>query len=86
MKGLTEILDLSETTIRKLMKLGHFPQPKKVAGSVPKWTLGQVRGFLYALEHDLLPPVSEACQEQNTPRKGTRKPVKPQTEQSAEES
>lgn len=84
MKALCAALDLSETTIRKLIRLGHLPPPKKVAGSIPKWTRGQVRGYLYALENDLLPPVpdedAQGRQEKKGPRKGTRKAVKPQSE------
>ena len=66
------MLDVSETTVRTLVRLGHLPPPKHVAGRAARWTARQVEGYVYALENDLLPPVPEGAVKSKTDRAKAR--------------
>jgi excisionase family DNA binding protein len=52
-------LDVSESTVRRLVEAGHLPKPMLVAGRLPRWSAAQVEWYVYALENGLLPPISE---------------------------
>lgn len=44
----------SETTIRRMMKKGTFPVPRKFNRSLVRWRAGEVRNWLKANETDPL--------------------------------
>lgn len=44
----------SETTIRRMMKKGDFPSPRKFSRSLVRWRAGEVRAWLRARETDPL--------------------------------
>jgi hypothetical protein len=51
------ILDVSTPTVRRLVRAGILPPPKKLIGEIQKWSERQILGFLYAWENGLLPPI-----------------------------
>lgn len=50
LKEVAELLDVSQSTMRNLVKDGRFPGPVKVTARVNKWLYSDVESFLRSLE------------------------------------